>query len=253
MSKKFQDWFDVTWSPTTGCSAVSAGCLSCPSCKTGKKTPKRFTITERRKAIDQPKKWARPRLIRVNPDSDLFHDQIDPHFILQVLKTVAECEQHIFVVLTKRVERIGNLCFRNPRTPLEPIPIRFPKNLWLGVIVEGNKDLDRVERLRNVRGVAKRVVSFTPLLERIEDVEDAIRGIDWVIAGGETGRNPRPLPIEWIDEISNACIKANVPFFFRGMDILTDGSQPRNIPDSIVNEPFLTQLRIEVKRNERDF
>ena len=81
MAKKLSDWFDVTWSPTSGCEPVSDGCQTCPSGKVNEKTPKRFAITERRKAIDLPKKWARPRIIRVNPNSDLFHDQVDPHFI----------------------------------------------------------------------------------------------------------------------------------------------------------------------------
>lgn len=117
-------------------------------------------------------------------------------------------------------------CFRQPHKPhkaeLWPLP-----NVWLGVSVENQAAADeRVPHLLQCPA-AVRFLSCEPLLGPVhvephltreyEPTEDysAYRGIDWVIAGGESGLKARPCKLDWIRSIVEQCQAASVPCFVK--------------------------------------
>jgi protein gp37 len=134
--------------------------------------------------------------------SDLFHPQIPLEFIQRVFKTMNECPQHQFQVLTKRAKRLVELA------PL----LAWTANIWMGVSVESAKYAYRSELLRNVPA-AVRFLSVEPLLSPIASLP--LQGIHWVIVGGESGPKARAMEREWVTDIFRQCRGARVPFFFK--------------------------------------
>jgi len=84
--------------------------------------------------------------------------------------------------------------------------------VWIGVSVENSDYLFRIEHLRQTDAKIK-FVSFEPLLGPIQDLD--LDGIDWVIAGGESGPGARPMDPVWVKELRNQCLSVKVPFFFK--------------------------------------
>jgi protein gp37 len=82
----------------------------------------------------------------------------------------------------------------------------------MGVSVENDKVLDRVDLLRKTKAKVK-FLSCEPLLGPLPKLK--LNKIDWVIVGGESGRNPRLMEPEWVIDIQNKCKAAEVPFFFK--------------------------------------
>lgn len=204
------EWTEATWNPVTGCTKISKGCKNCyaerlamrlhamgnPSYKNG------FNITLHDHLLSIPLKWNKPRVIFVNSMSDLFHESIPLEFIKRVFGVMATARQHVFQVLTKRAER---LCVLAPE-------IRWPKNVWMGVTVESNEYVHRLDLLREVPA-AIRFVSFEPLLSEIANVD--LREISWAIVGGESGPGARVMRPEWATSLRDQCLQANVAFFFK--------------------------------------
>jgi protein gp37 len=143
-----------------------------------------------------------PQTVFVNSMSDLFHEDVPDMFIYQVLDVIRRASWHIFQVLTKRAER------------LEAVDraVEWPANLWLGVSVESAAYLRRVEYLQRTRAHVK-FLSLEPLLGPLPGLD--LRGIDWVIVGGESGPGARPMAREWVLDIRDQCVTAGVPFFFK--------------------------------------
>jgi protein gp37 len=141
-------------------------------------------------------------MVFVNSMSDLFHEGIPIQFIQSVFDVMNQCQHHTFQVLTKRAERLSEVF------PL----LDWTPNIWMGVTVENNKHLDRIKNLRKVPA-AIRFLSLEPLLGPLDHLD--LSEIDWVITGGESGNNARPIESEWVCEIRNKCVSANVPFFFK--------------------------------------
>jgi len=134
--------------------------------------------------------------------SDLFHEAVPEDYILRVFETMVKADWHIFQILTKRAERLAEIA---PRLP-------WPDNVWQGVSIE-NKDYTwRIAHLAKVPA-AVRFISVEPLLGPIPRLP--LRGISWVIVGGESGPDFRPVKAEWVREIRAQCLRAKVPFFFK--------------------------------------
>ena len=129
--------------------------------------------------LDQPLRWRRPRMIFVNSMSDLFHELVPLAFIEEVFSVMEQARWHTFQVLTKRAERLAEL------TPT----LDWPANVWMGVSVENNRWAHRADYLREVPA-AVRFVSAEPLLGPVDQLD--LSGIDWLIAGGESGPHHRP-------------------------------------------------------------
>ena len=160
-----------------------------------------FDLQLRPERLDQPLAWQQPRMIFVNSMSDLFHEDIPLSYIREVFRAMRKANWHTFQVLTKRAERLAELA---PKLP-------WPTNVWMGVSVENQRWTCRVDDLRNVPAKL-RFLSCEPLLGplRLD-----LRGIDWVIVGGESGPGARPMKPEWVREIRRQCEDAGVAFFFK--------------------------------------
>ncbi|MEN0066399.1 MAG: phage Gp37/Gp68 family protein [Myxococcota bacterium] len=213
------EWTDATWNPTTGCDRISRGCDNCYALALAARlkamgvgkyqrdgNPKTsgpgFGLTVHESALDIPRRWRKPRRIFVNSMSDLFHAKVPVSFVESVFSVIQETPQHQYQLLTKRPLRALRLAHRLP----------WPDNLWLGTSVEDDSVLARVDHLRQTPAKV-RFLSCEPLLGSINQLR--LDRIDWVIVGGESGPNHRPVLLDWIREVRDLCIAEDVPFFFK--------------------------------------
>jgi protein gp37 len=204
------EWTEATWNPVTGCSKLSQGCKNCYAERLArrlhamgsKRYKNEFAITLHDDLVDLPRSWKRSRLVFVNSMSDLFHDEIPLPFIKKIFKTMSECPQHTFQILTKRAERLERIAGS----------LFWPRNVWMGVSVENQSASFRVRHL-NMVPAATRFLSIEPLLGPIQELE--LEGIHWVIVGGESGPGARPMEKTWVDGILRQCRKSKIPFFFK--------------------------------------
>jgi protein gp37 len=153
-------------------------------------------------AVDLPRTWKKGRLIFVNSMSDLFHDDVPVSFIKRVFKTMQETPQHTYQVLTKRAERLQETASR----------LKWPENVWMGVSVESEQYWSRVAHLK-ATPAAVRFLSLEPLLGPIGPHD--LRGIHWIIAGGESGPKARPVQRDWIRAIRDTCLAQGIAFHFK--------------------------------------
>jgi protein gp37 len=152
--------------------------------------------------LDQPLRWRRPRTIFVNSMSDLFHEDIPDSFISEVFAVMEKADWHVFQVLTKRHERLLELSDSLP----------WPPNVWMGVSIENRRFVHRADFLRDVPANV-RFISAEPLLGPLEEL--SLEGIDWLIAGGESGPHHRPVKKTWITDLRDQCDAEEVAFFFK--------------------------------------
>ncbi len=204
------EWTEATWNPVTGCDPVSPGCAHCYA-KTfaerwrdvpGHPYEQGFDLRLWPQRLDHPLRWRRPRMIFVNSMSDLFHEEVPFEFIERVFAIVERCPQHTFQVLTKRHERLLELA---PRLHWHP-------NLWIGVSIENRRFVHRADCLRRV-DAAVRFISAEPLLGPLDGLD--LDGIDWLIAGGESGPGHRRIDGAWVRQLRDQCEAAGVAFFFK--------------------------------------
>lgn len=241
------EWTDATWNIITGCSVVSAGCKNCYAMKLAgtrlQHHPSRAGLTVdtsngpvwngqvrfNEQWLDQPLEWKRPRMIFVCAHGDLFHESVPDEWIDKIFIIMAMAPHHKFQVLTKRPERMkeylssskGNVN-RLFAWPLD--------NVWLGVSVENQEAADERIPLLLETPAAVRWISAEPLLGPVSfrwaswhDYNkmgghhhlDGMKGIDWVVAGGESGLNARPIHPEWAQNLRDQCNEAGVAFLFK--------------------------------------
>ena len=204
------EWTEATWNPVTGCTKVSAGCKHCYAERMsnrlramGKEHYKNgFRLALHEDALTIPFGWRSPRLIFVNSMSDLFQKDVPLSFIQQVFKVMTACPHHTFQILTKRPEIAAEHASQ----------LNWPKNVWLGTSVENAKVVSRIRHLRNIPA-AIRFLSVEPLLGPIPRLP--LTGIHWIIVGGESGPECRPMEPDWVRTIRNRCLERGVPFFFK--------------------------------------
>ncbi len=210
MAQSRIEWTDMTWNPTTGCTKISTGCKNCYAEIMSRrlkamdvdKYSNGFDLTLHESAIEAPLSWRQPRRVFVNSMSDLFHPGIPMEFIQRVFDIMVQCPQHVFQVLTKRPERTLELNRM----------IDWAPNIWMGVSVENDRVVDRIDILRSTSASIK-FLSLEPLLGPLPNLN--LTDIDWVIAGGESGRKARPMDPEWVLDIRDQCLEAEVAFFFK--------------------------------------
>jgi len=205
------EWTEATWNPTVGCTKISPGCEHCYAEAMAKRlhamsTPgyeNGFRLTILPDRLNEPLRRKKPTIYFVNSMSDLFHKNVSDGYIEQVFDVIARCPHHTFQVLTKRAERLADYFLR--RT--------LPKNAWIGVSVEDQTyGLPRIEALRRINAHI-RFLSVEPLLEDLGRID--LTDIHWVIVGGESGPNARPMKREWVWNIKRQCQKQGVQFFFK--------------------------------------
>jgi protein gp37 len=209
-NKSSIEWTESTWNPVTGCSKISPGCKNCYAERMANRLQKigverykdAFELTMHPDVLDTPLSWKSPKVIFVNSMSDLFHEKIPLSFIQDTFEVMRKAHWHTFQILTKRSERLKMLA------PL----IEWPENVWMGVSVESQRYVYRIDHLRAVPS-AVRFLSVEPLINKVDKMN--LKAIDWVIVGGESGPKARKLEQEWVIHIKDICDKYSVPFFFK--------------------------------------
>jgi protein gp37 len=205
------EWTEQTWNPTTGCTKISPGCKNCYAekmslrlCAMGAKGYENsFELALHESRLLLPLKRKKPTVYFVNSMSDLFHEGIPNSFIDNVFDVIRQTPQHTYQILTKRSERLPEY-FTNRKCP---------DNVWLGVSVENRKNgVPRIDNLRKVKARI-RFLSVEPLLEDVGKLN--LKGIHWVIVGGESGPKARPMLAKWADNIRTQAENAGVAYFFK--------------------------------------
>lgn len=204
------EWTERTWNPVTGCAKYSNGCKHCYAEVMSRRlyamgNPKYqngFLTTIHQNDLREPLRWKKPAMIFVCSMSDLFHKDVPFEFIDQVFQTIRDTPYHTYQILTKRAERMK-----------EYFQTRFiPLNAWLGVTVEDVKSKYRIDCIRALQAPIK-FISCEPLLEDLGELD--LMGINWVIVGGESGVQARPMQEKWVLNIQAQVDKQHIPFFFK--------------------------------------
>lgn len=204
------EWTEATWNPLTGCTKVSAGCKHCYAERMAKRLKAMgspnyqngFKLTLQPQMLNVPYTWRKPRKVFVNSMSDLMHPDVPDEYIVNVFEVMNDNLQHRFQLLTKRPERLASI---------EHL-VNWTANIWMGVTVENDRFLSRVDLLRDC-GAEVKFLSLEPLLGPLSDL--ALNEIDWAIVGGESGPKARPMEAWWATELRDKCVDASVPFFFK--------------------------------------
>lgn len=236
-----------TWNPTIGCDKQSEGCRNCYALrraarnrllglaayqnegstvvgKFGPMSGPGFKLTVLPDRLDIPRRWKKPRTVFVDSMSDLFHDDVPLEFIQQVFQVMVDCPQHTFLILTKRATRLARIASQLP----------WPPNVWMGVSVEDQSQVERRARRLLQVPAAVRWLSVEPQLEEIDldtvlwtdelpwgpdgacgGRKVATDGIAWVVAGGESGPDCRPAELAWFGSLRDQCDAAGVRFFMK--------------------------------------
>jgi protein gp37 len=210
MNSSAIEWTTATWNPVTGCTKVSPGCDHCYAETLaerfrgvpGHPYEAGFDLTLRPERLEQPLSWTKPSYIFVNSMSDLFHTDVPESYIQAVFDVMRAAHWHTFQILTKRAERLERVCRR----------LSVPQNVWLGVSVETPQFYSRIRHLQRVAAPV-RFLSCEPLLSPLPALP--LTGIGWVIVGGESGHGARPMDPAWAEEIRDACLARELPFFFK--------------------------------------
>ena len=206
------EWTEMTWNPVVGCTKISAGCKHCYAEVMAKRLQamgapgyeqgfRAVRVLPGR--LEEPLRRHKPTLYFVNSMSDLFHDKVPEPFIDQVFDVMRRTPHHTYQVLTKRGQRIGRYATQHD----------VPANVWLGVSVENRRHgVPRIAHLQ-AAPIGTRFLSVEPLLEDVGELD--LRGIDWVIVGGESGPGARPMNPEWARSVQRQCAEQGVQFFFK--------------------------------------
>jgi protein gp37 len=243
------EWTDATWNPVTGCTKISAGCDHCYAERFserfrgvhGHPFEHGFDLQLRPERLQQPLHWREPRMIFVNSMSDLFHKQVPFDYVDRVFETMEQADWHQFQVLTKRSSRLRD--YVNVRYPEDSAP----RHIWLGVSVEDGTKKSRVRHLRQANA-GIRFLSIEPLIGPMGKIE--LDGIHWVIVGGESGPQARPMQPEWAREVRDQCKKAKVPFFFKQWGGLRPKSGGRELDGREWSEWPKPQRRGRLRRKQ---
>jgi protein gp37 len=208
------EWTDATWNPVSGCTKITPGCDHCYAERfserfrgvKGHPFEHGFDLVLRPHKLSEPISWRTPRRVFVNSMSDLFQKEIPKTFIDSVFATMERADWHVYQILTKRSSLMRR--YVNERYKAGPAPA----HIWLGVSIEDQRALTRLVHLKQTNARV-RFISFEPLLQAIESVD--LTGINWVIAGGESGPGARVVMPDWVRSIRDQCRSQSVAFFFK--------------------------------------
>lgn len=241
-----------TWNPIVGCTKASPACNDCFAERMANRLsgmPKtayyKEVITDGKwngrtvlaeSQLTKPLQWKSPRMVFTVDMGDLFHESVPFVWIDAVFSIMSDNDKHIYVLLTKRPERIVEY-YSYKKKINGGIPWKAKDNVWIGVTAENQKKADqRVSTLLTIPA-KKRFVSIEPMLGPIDltiikykvrntqFITDTLDGttfrkhdtnkLDWVICGGESGPKARPMHPDWVRSVRDQCASANVPFFFK--------------------------------------
>lgn len=222
------EWTDATWNPTTGCDRISPGCDHCYALTLaarlkGMGQPRYqrdgdprtsgpgFGLTLHADKLGDPLRWRKPRMVFVNSMSDLFHKDVPPLFIGRIFNVMGGCPQHTFQVLTKRPKRMARTLAAYYGAVRDDLTKPY-ENVWLGTSIESDDYVWRADHVR-ATPAAVRFISAEPLLGPLPSLD--LTGIDWLIVGGESGPDHRPIDPQWVRDLRDAALAAGTAFFFK--------------------------------------
>jgi protein gp37 len=247
------EWTETTWNPTTGCDRISPGCDHCYALTLARRLkamgvakyqndgdPRTsgpgFGVMCHEDVLLEPLAWRKPRTVFVNSMSDIGHARVPVRFVARIWAVMALTPQHSYQVLTKRPERLVQLLGREDfrsgvlhsaiddlvtarpdlsrnflAGPHDPFAWPVP-NAWIGTSIETDRYVRRADALR-AAPAATRFLSLEPLLGPLPSLD--LTGIDWVIAGGESGPGHRPVDLDWIRDLRDRCSARGIAFFFK--------------------------------------
>lgn len=198
---------EATWNVTTGCTKISAGCTHCRAEKMAERLQANglhkyrngFRLTLHPQTLQIPYNWKTPRMVFVNPMSDLFHADIPLDYIKEVFRVMNDTPQHSFQILTKRAGRLAACAHE----------LNWGENISIGVTVEAQAYAWRAEVLKNT-GAKHRFLAVEPMVGEISNI--SLKHIDWVTAGGATGQ---PADGPWLQNLKEACPQQGTAFFYK--------------------------------------
>lgn len=241
------EWTNVTWNPVTGCSIVSQGCENCYALTLAnrllrthytKRRPERNTASNRRdpfavrlwpERLPEPFHWRGSQRVFVNSMGDLFHVDVPDEFVREVFGVMLSTRQHTYQILTKRPSRMARFVRKNGDLFVKGV---VPQHIWMGTSVENTKVAYRADHLRQVSAKV-RFLSCEPI---IGPLTVDLSGIHWVIAGGESGIRHRPLNLDWVRQLRDACVRSRIPFFFKQVGGRTPKAGGRTLDGRTWNE-----------------
>ncbi|MBX9678624.1 MAG: phage Gp37/Gp68 family protein [Gemmataceae bacterium] len=248
------EWTDATWNPVRGCTKISPGCKHCYA-ETfaerfrgvpGHPYEQGFDLKLIPGKLAEPLRWGKPKSIFVNSMSDLFHEDVPEDYIERVCRVMQTANWHTYQVLTKRAERMRDLLQTRLRFAAAQ------SHIWWGVSVENREHgVPRIAVLREAPAVI-RFLSVEPLLEDLGELD--LRGIGWMIVGGESGAGARPMQDAWVIRLRDQCQSAGIPFFFKQWGgvrkskagRLLAGRTHDDMPARSVNVPALAKVRLQM-------
>jgi len=204
------EWTERVWNPSIGCSKISEGCKNCYAERFAKRLQAMgledykdgFKFKMLPHKLQEPLSIKKPSIFFVNSMSDLFHEEMLFEYLDAIFEIIKKTPQHTYQILTKRENRMCEYFLSR----------NVPENVWLGVSVESGNHIDRIRYLQKIE-TKIRFISFEPLIGAIGKID--LCGIHWVIVGGESGYNARPMKKEWVEEIFQQCRDRGIPFFFK--------------------------------------
>lgn len=204
------EWTDATWNPVTGCTKISPGCKHCYAERMANRLKlmgqanykNGFAVTLQPHMLELPLRLKKPLRIFVNSMSDLFHHDVPLAYIREVFDVMKRAHWHEFQILTKRAERLEELS----------AALEWTANIWMGVSVENESYLYRIDHLRKT-GAQVKFLSLEPLLGPLGKMD--LGGIHFAIVGGESGPGARAMEADWVREIREQCLASGVAFFFK--------------------------------------
>lgn len=239
------EWTDKTWNPVTGCTKKSEGCVHCYAEVMARrlkgmgqlKYRNAFSLTLHPEDLDEPKKWRKAHNIFVCSMGDLFHEDVPFEFVNKVMKTIRETPWHRYQILTKRAERMEEYFLSHS----------VPSNAWLGVTVEVQRTLSRIDNLRHLPA-SVRFLSCEPLLEDLGHMD--LEGVDWIIVGGESGTQARPMKEEWVLNIKRQAEEQDIAFFFKQWGTWSRDGVKRNkhVNGKLLEGKIIQQMPKEKRR-----
>lgn len=245
------EWTDATWNPVRGCSKISPGCKHCYA-ETfaerfrgvpGHPYEQGFDLRIVADKLAEPLRWSSPKTVFVNSMSDLFHEGVSDDYIEQVVRVMQRANWHTYQVLTKRSKRLQILLASR---------LSFAsrlRHIWWGVSVEDKKyGVPRIKDLRQAPA-AVRFLSIEPLLEDVGKLD--LKGIHWVIVGGESGPGARPMKEEWVQSIRKQCRSCKIPFFFKQWGGIRKSQAGRELDGKTFDEMPKRSAQHIVSRNDR--
>ncbi|KJF41834.1 DUF5131 family protein [Draconibacterium sediminis] len=205
------EWTEATWNPSSGCTKISAGCKHCYAESMARRLKAigtvgyengfRFNIVPSR--LNEPLKKKKPTVYFVNSMSDIFHEKMPLDYLDKIFSVIKQTPHHTYQVLTKRADRMYEYLSQR----------EIPKNVWLGVTVENKFDgIPRIDKLRHLNASVL-FLSVEPLLEDLGEID--LTNINWVIVGGESGNQARPMDKSWVENVKKQCDANDVAFFFK--------------------------------------